>query len=175
MLQLLYEFTSRLSFKHQKCITLTDFKTLVLESLDLSKHISEKEVYLIYLQSMQTQRDEIAESKHMEMQFLEFVEAIARLAEKLSPVSPMHLLRNPGPNKIQRKALPLFVKFEGLLWIMFTKLKSHLVPLQKFENQLNNLEKEVIGKTILKTVQARKLGVYGKVFAIKSRGGQELG
>lgn len=53
------------------------------------------------------------------MQFLEFVEAIARLAEKISPISPMYAVRNPTVNKITRKSLPLFVKFEGLLYVIF--------------------------------------------------------
>ena len=59
----------------------------------------------------------------MEMNFLEFVEAIARLAEKISPLSPMYTL-TIQLTKASRKALPLFVKFEGLIYIMFTKLRT---------------------------------------------------
>lgn len=47
---------------------------------------------------MQTERDEINESKHMEMQFIEFIEALARVSELLSPISPMYALRNQNVN-----------------------------------------------------------------------------
>ena len=57
------------------------------------------------------------------MSFLEFVEAVARLAEKISPLSPMYTL-TIQLTKASRKALPLFVKFEGLIYIMFSKLRS---------------------------------------------------
>lgn len=53
------------------------------------------------------------------MDFLEFIESIARLAEKISPLSPMYAVRNPIVNKITRKSLPLFVKFEGIIYIIF--------------------------------------------------------
>jgi hypothetical protein len=53
------------------------------------------------------------------MEFLEFVEALARLAEKISPISPMYAVRNPKVNRVTRKSLPLFVKFEGLLYVIF--------------------------------------------------------
>ncbi|CAD8150190.1 unnamed protein product [Paramecium pentaurelia] len=157
-LQLMYDYVSKITFKHNKYVTLTDFK-LFIEQLDLGKYVSEKELYLIYLQSMQTQRDELRESNHIQMQFLEFVEAIARLAEKISPISPMYAVRNPAVNKITRKSLPLFVKFEGLLYIIFQKIKQGITT-KTNEQQIQDLEKNVLSKTILKTVQAKKLGVF---------------
>lgn len=57
------------------------------------------------------------------MDLLEFIESIARLAEKISPISPMYAKRNPDVSKITRKSFPLFVKFEGMLYIIFQKIK----------------------------------------------------
>jgi len=60
------------------------------------------------------------------MQFLEFIEGIARVAERISPVSPMYAFRNPPVNIVTRKALPLFVKSEGILYVNFQKLTPQL-------------------------------------------------
>ena len=99
----------------------------------------------------------------MQMELLEFIEALARLAEKISPISPMYAVRNPKVNRVTRKSLPLFVKFEGLLYVIFQKLRSSLTT-KTNDTLLSDLERDVISKTILKTVQAKKLGVYGILF-----------
>jgi hypothetical protein len=56
------------------------------------------------------------------MNFNEFVEALARVAEKISPSSPAHKEKYLGVRK--RRILPLFVKFEGLCFILYHFLKS---------------------------------------------------
>jgi hypothetical protein len=56
------------------------------------------------------------------MNFLEFVEALARVAEKLSPSSPAHKIKFLNVKK--RRVLPLFIKFEGLLFTLYHLLKS---------------------------------------------------
>ena len=56
------------------------------------------------------------------MGFLEFVEALARVAEKLSPSSPTYKIKYLNMKK--RRVLPLFVKFEGLVYVLYHSLKS---------------------------------------------------
>jgi hypothetical protein len=48
------------------------------------------------------------------MSLIEFIEALARIAEKVSPSSPMHKEKNLILRA--RRVLPLFVKFEGILY-----------------------------------------------------------
>ena len=55
------------------------------------------------------------------MNFIEFVEGIARVAEKMSPCSPMYDLKKMDIRK--RRVLPLVVKFEGMLYILFNRIK----------------------------------------------------
>lgn len=56
------------------------------------------------------------------MNFLEFIEGLSRLAEKVSPSSPFHKEKYLGQKK--RRILPLFVKFEGLVYILYNRMKG---------------------------------------------------
>lgn len=84
----------------------------------------------------------------MQMTFVEFVEGIARVAEKVSPSSPMYSIKNQDITK--RRVLPLLVKFEGMLYILFHRIKLSKV----------NFSKSILTETILKSNQARRLGIY---------------
>lgn len=54
------------------------------------------------------------------MDFLEFVEAITRVAEKISPITPIYAIKHSNLNNdVSRKTLPLFVKFEGIIIVLF--------------------------------------------------------
>lgn len=44
----MYDYVSKITFKHNKYVTLTDFK-LFIDIVDLGRYVSEKELYLIYL------------------------------------------------------------------------------------------------------------------------------
>lgn len=89
------------------------------------------------------------------MELFEFIEALTRTAEKISPITPMYTVKHNNPvNDVSRKTLPLFVKFEGLIIIMYNKLRSLFTEIQ-------NVEKDIIYKTVLKTEKARKMGIYG--------------
>ena len=69
---------------------------------------------------MQTQRDELRESKFLKMELFEFIEAITRLAERISPVTPMYAKKNSNLiNDVSRRTFPLFVKFEGIIIVMY--------------------------------------------------------
>ncbi|CAD8076292.1 unnamed protein product [Paramecium sonneborni] len=154
ILNILYENACKQTMKHgNKFVTLADFK-LFVDQFELQKYISEKELYLIFLQSMQTQRDELRESKFLKMELLEFIEAITRLAERISPVTPMYAKKHSNLiNDVSRRTFPLFVKFEGMIIVMYQKLKSLFI-------EIPNVEKEIIYKTVIKTEKARKLGIY---------------
>lgn len=69
------------------------------------------------------------------MEFIEFIEALARIAEKLSPNSPKYRINNL--NGKQRRTLPLYIKFEGLLYILYYRLR-------KFEVDPNVVDKSVL-------------------------------
>lgn len=74
---------------------------------------------------MQLQPDELNSAEHFEMTLIEFVEALARMADKISPRSPSFKVKDL--NQQQRTILPLYVKFEGLLFILFHRLKARLI------------------------------------------------
>lgn len=54
------------------------------------------------------------------MTLVEFVEALARVAEKVSPSSPAY--KEKGLKIHQRRILPLFVKFEGIRYLLIIGL-----------------------------------------------------
>jgi hypothetical protein len=71
-----------------KWISLQDFHSLFREAGLTENELTEQELYLIFLQSMMVQEDELTHPKHFQMTLIEFTEALARVAEKVSPSSP---------------------------------------------------------------------------------------
>jgi hypothetical protein len=81
------------------------------------------------------------------MSLIEFIEGLARVAEKLSPSSPSYEQKNLTEKK--RRVLPLFVKFEGLIFILYNRMKSQLPE---------NFTK-LAQQSFLETNEARKMGI----------------
>jgi hypothetical protein len=94
------------------------------------------------------------------MHFLEFVEAIARVAEKISPSSPSHKVKNLNPQR--RRVLPLFVKFEGLVYTLYHLLKQQLFKVYEPGHKLLAFDRKLIGSSFLQTTEARKMGIFQK-------------
>lgn len=90
--------------------------------------------------------DELNSLRHVQMSFLEFLEGLCRVAEKVSPSSPFHKEKYLGQKK--RRILPLFVKFEGLAYILYYRMR------------LGEELEEVVNSGILQTKEARKMGIY---------------
>ena len=84
------------------------------------------------------------------MTFIEFLEGIARVAEKVSPSSPKFSEKNLNQQK--RHVLPLFVKLEGLLYIIYHRLKFNSIDAQ--------INPSLVSTTILQTRQARNFGLF---------------
>ncbi|KAM3145063.1 hypothetical protein pb186bvf_002738 [Paramecium bursaria] len=152
---LTHSFTFKKSIRPEKFIILQDFKDLFFLSDLLEKNVQEQEMQLIFLQSMQLQPDELNSAEHFEMTFIEFVEALARMAEQISPISPTFKVQDL--NQEERTTLPLYVKFEGLLYILFHRLKSRLTRLS-----FGGLEKTCVEKTIIKSKLLKQLGINTK-------------
>ena len=81
---------------HKQYITIKDFKhvfvafglTLVSKSYSPNvNEISEKELAVIFNQSMMTSMDELNYDRHTKMVLIEFQEALARLADKVNPIN----------------------------------------------------------------------------------------
>jgi hypothetical protein len=81
------------------------------------------------------------------MSFLEFVEALARVAEKLSPSSPTYKEKNLNAKK--RRVLPLFIKFEGLTFILYQLLKSQFYKEYGSNDKVFAFDKKVAVESIL--------------------------
>ncbi|CAD8109684.1 unnamed protein product [Paramecium primaurelia] len=119
MLKSLFKYICKLSKKDkQVCkydyISVQDFKDWIVQSKLICDDLSERECYLIYLQSMITQKDELYSSKHYQMNFHEFIESIGRLAEKLS------IIRGDKPMDIDdRRAKDLTSKLDGFLLYVY--------------------------------------------------------
>eukprot|EP00828_Plagiopyla_frontata_P005843 TRINITY_DN12435_c0_g5_i1.p3 TRINITY_DN12435_c0_g5~~TRINITY_DN12435_c0_g5_i1.p3 ORF type:complete len:132 (-),score=30.67 TRINITY_DN12435_c0_g5_i1:79-474(-) len=84
------------------------------EMFDLN--IAEKDVYLAFNLSMMTQVDELFQDRIFQMSFAEFIEAISRIAEKSAPQPYYQTATLTGE---QRQALPLHIKLESVLIIMW--------------------------------------------------------
>lgn len=67
-----------------KFVSPLEFAQMVEDSNVISDYFTFKEVYPIWNLSMMTQRDEIGNDKHLNMNFTEFIEAICRVANKIS-------------------------------------------------------------------------------------------
>ncbi|KAM3145065.1 hypothetical protein pb186bvf_002740 [Paramecium bursaria] len=152
LFQLTHQFTFKKSIRPEKFNTLQDFKNLFFITDLLEKHVSEQEMQLIFLQSMQLQLDELNSAEHFEMTFIEFVEALTRMAEKISPRSPTFKVKDL--NQQQRTTLPLYVKFEGLLYILFYRLKSRLTNMG-----FGGLEKTCVNNTITQSKFVKSQGI----------------
>ncbi|KAM3145067.1 hypothetical protein pb186bvf_002742 [Paramecium bursaria] len=156
ILQGLFDYAYSLSLKRyakqKKYIQFQDLKNLIQQSDILDKQMNEQELYQIYLQSQELVIDELTETDHFEMNFEEFVEAIARIAEFISPSSPH--IRQKFLAISQRKILPLYIKFEGLLYILFHKLKNKIQ-----QQNFLNLEQTVLNHTVIKSWQIKKKGL----------------
>ncbi|CAD8112195.1 unnamed protein product [Paramecium sonneborni] len=119
MLKSLFKYVNRLSKKDkQVCkydyISVQDFKDWIVQCKLICDDLSERECYLIYLQSMITQKDELYSSKHYQMNFHEFIESVGRLAEKLS------IIRGDKPIDIDdRRAKDLTSKIDGFLLYVY--------------------------------------------------------
>ncbi|KAM3131808.1 hypothetical protein pb186bvf_016058 [Paramecium bursaria] len=156
LLNALFLLTQSLSFKkvlkQDKFISLIDFKNLFIISDLLESQISEQEIQQVFLYSKQLYIDELTSSDHFEMRFIEFVESLARIADIISPISPH--IKDKELNQAQRQTLPLYLKFEGLLYIMFHRLKGKL-------NQLGfgGLEQTVVNTTVLTSSEIKKRGI----------------
>ncbi|CAD8117348.1 unnamed protein product [Paramecium sonneborni] len=131
MLKSLFKFCCKLSKKPQQYkfeyVSFSDFKDFINECKLICDDLSERECYLVYLQSMVTQKDELFSSKHYQMNFHEFIEACSRLAEKLS------IIRGDKPMDIEdRRAKDLHTKLDGLLLYIYlnigSQMKSTLSP-----------------------------------------------
>lgn len=68
MFKLLYKYTCKLSKKPQQYkydyVSAQDFKDIFTQSKIICDELTEKECYLVFLQSMQTQKDELFSPKH---------------------------------------------------------------------------------------------------------------
>jgi hypothetical protein len=76
------------------------------------------------------------------MNFLEFIEALARVAEKLSPSSPSYKIKCLSIKK--RRVLPLFVKFEGLLFLLYHALKTHFAKEYDPEEKILQIDQKIV-------------------------------
>ncbi|CAK73116.1 unnamed protein product (macronuclear) [Paramecium tetraurelia] len=117
------------------------------------------QLYFIYLQSIMMQVDEITQKRHFEMQFIEFIEALARVAESISPNSNNYQIKQL--NAKQRRTLPLYIKFEGLLYVMFYRIK-------RFDVDIN-----VIEKSVIKSHEIKRLGIFIEDNYSSSSSGEE--
>ncbi|CAK65071.1 unnamed protein product (macronuclear) [Paramecium tetraurelia] len=119
MLKSLFKYISRLSKKDKQLykydyISVQDFKDWIVQCKLICDDLSERECYLIYLQSMITQKDELYSTKHYQMNFHEFIEAIGRLAEKLS------IIRGDKPLDVEdRRPFDLTSKIDGFLLLLY--------------------------------------------------------
>jgi hypothetical protein len=81
------------------------------------------------------------------MSFIEFVEALARVAERISPSSPAHKEKNLGLRK--RRVLPLFVKFEGLCFMLYHFLKAQFYKQYPGNEKILAFDKKIVASSIL--------------------------
>ncbi len=68
-----------------RLITVKELYTIIQRSDLITEILTERDVHLIFNQSLNTYIDELNEDRHMKMSYKEFIEALARIAEKLSP------------------------------------------------------------------------------------------
>ncbi|CAD8081151.1 unnamed protein product [Paramecium sonneborni] len=161
-LKQLFTYTSCFSNKpyaKEKFVSFQDFKILLQNSDFFPNYINEQQLYYVYLQSIMMQVDEITQKRHFEMQFIEFIEALARIAEFISPNSNNYQIKQL--NAKQRRTLPLYIKFEGLLYILFYRIK-------RIDVDIN-----VIEKSVIKSHEIKKLGIFIEDNYSSSSSGEE--
>ncbi|CAD8157226.1 unnamed protein product [Paramecium octaurelia] len=140
MIKILYKYTCKLSKKPQQFkydyVSPQDFKDLLKQSNIICDELTERECYLAYLQSMITQKDELFQPKHYQMNLYEFIEAIARIAEKVS------VIRGDKVIEIEnRRAQDLQDKISGLLLLMYLTLIDEIKKALPNEPDVKHLEK----------------------------------
>ena len=77
----------------------------------------ERDAYLAYLLSMQTQVDELFSLRHFQMEFYEFIEALCRWAEKLSLMRTKDILSIDD-----RRQEPLHKKIDACLLLIYLRV-----------------------------------------------------
>ncbi|CAD8208269.1 unnamed protein product [Paramecium pentaurelia] len=120
MLKLLFKFTSKLNsklkFYKQTWVQFKDFRDLLLKCDLYCDTFVERDAYIAYLLSMQTQIDELYSLRHFQMEFYEFIEALCRCAEKLSLIRTKEIM-----NVDERRVEPLHKKIDALFLIIYLR------------------------------------------------------
>ncbi|CAD8122767.1 unnamed protein product [Paramecium sonneborni] len=120
MLKLLFKFTSKLNSKQKfykhTYVQFKDFRDLLLKCDLYCDTFVERDAYIAYLLSMQTQVDELYSLRHFQMELYEFIEALCRCAEKLSLIRTKDTM-----NVDDRRMEPLHKKIDALFLIIYLR------------------------------------------------------
>ncbi|CAD8120300.1 unnamed protein product [Paramecium sonneborni] len=157
MLKLLFKYTSKLNAKQKfykhTWIQFKDFRDLMLRCDLYCDIFVERDAYLAYLLSMQTQVDELFSLRHFQMEFYEFIEALCRCAEKLSLIRTKDILSIDD-----RRQEPLHKKIDAFLLLIYLRAGESIKQQLKESEDFTDFDKCMTRKQKTLQQQIEEMG-----------------